>query len=477
MLIFILVIIAATVIGGLIGGELTDNTFTIWGATIGSIGTFTVLMSLGAYFDKRETAKEVKLTLEIRGVFDRMLGRKPYSGVLSKSKKSRPKFGKYNLLETVESLIKQDRADLVAGKVLEKRLIPHHAIKRDIAKRAFKVDFEKLTSRMQELNKEDFDTKLNGIRQMDQHQLDALLGIMKRERTDLLEIEQYVRASSSLYATLDPIFEKNSATSSDIPFEGLDGKIHPIQLNEPTEEFSECWLAAGRHLQSQAHDGKINWLKANLQPPFLEHFSFRLGNQLFFVRVEDIDDRFDFPGAFDGYKVIASACKGNACRMPMRRTDGDWGAALSGWSLIDAYTEQLLNPIMMITAEKIEMTDWEVQDFGVQIVRDYIEKKTGREIMSVQGNPNLDPSIWFVGDGGPEWVIVRVVRYPKKNASIPINVDAIRSGCSHLSKIGHFASVALSSSEDNYSTQSTEHSGLLLRGHGMHVHFSGLQDI
>jgi hypothetical protein len=29
--------------------------------------------------------------------------------------------------------------------------------------------------------------------------------------------------------------------------------------------------------------------------------------------------------------------------------------------------------------------------------------------MSWQGNPSVDPSIWFVGDSGPEWVVVRAV--------------------------------------------------------------------
>lgn len=64
MKIFVLAIIAATVIGGVIGGEITDQTFTVWGAALGGIGTFAVLMSLGAFFSHQEKnkPKDVELT-------------------------------------------------------------------------------------------------------------------------------------------------------------------------------------------------------------------------------------------------------------------------------------------------------------------------------------------------------------------------------------------------------------------------------
>ena len=50
---------------------------------------------------------------------------------------------------------------------------------------------------------------------------------------------------------------------------------HDIDMHEVSDEFAKCWQAAGRHLDSQNHRGELNWLKANLTPPFLEHLSFR----------------------------------------------------------------------------------------------------------------------------------------------------------------------------------------------------------
>lgn len=86
--------------------------------------------------------------------------------------------------------------------------------------------------------------------------------------------------------------------------------MHGIEMHEASEEFSRCWQAAGLHLQGQVQEGLI-WLKVDLAPPFLEHLSFRLGNQLFFVRIEDADSVMDIPGSRRGLLTIAEGCKGH----------------------------------------------------------------------------------------------------------------------------------------------------------------------
>jgi hypothetical protein len=54
--------------------------------------------------------------------------------------------------------------------------------------------------------------------------------------------------------------------------------------------------------------------------------------------------------------------------------------------LLDARTGKPIDPIALVSDERIEMTDWELQDFAVQIVRDHLDK-TGKKQMSWQGNP------------------------------------------------------------------------------------------
>ena len=250
--------------------------------------------------------------------------------------------------------------------------------------------------------------------------------------------------------------------------------MNDIEMHKISEEFFRCWQASGKHLQALAQDGSLSWLKANLNPPFLEHLSFRMGNQLYFIRIEDVDGKVLGPGNPNGFRTIAKGCNGFPCRMPMRRIGFEWKPDAPEWGLIHAETGQLINPIALKSDEKMEMTDWELHDFSVQVVRDYIAEKLGRQMMSSQGNPNVDPAIWFVGDNGPEWVVVRAVKFPEKEAMVPSNLPAIAASCARMSTVGHFASVAVASAEDPFNPSVDVPPLPLWRGHEMFIRFEGL---
>ncbi len=252
--------------------------------------------------------------------------------------------------------------------------------------------------------------------------------------------------------------------------------MHNIEMHEMTEAFFPCWTAAGIHLSKQVDGGIQSWLRAHPYPPFLEHLSFRLGNQLFFVRIEDVDGKAQGPGTLRGLAAAARDANGHACILPMKKKlfGGSWVADMPGWGLLNAETRKPINPVSLVTEEKIEMTPWEVHDMAVQVVRDYLQKE-GFELMSWQGNPEVDPSIWFVGKTRrPEWVVVRSAKFPASNADRPTNWAAIADGCARLSTTGHFASVAVVSVNQAFAS-SEEAPVPLWRGHGMHVRFDGLE--
>ena len=250
--------------------------------------------------------------------------------------------------------------------------------------------------------------------------------------------------------------------------------MHDIEMHEASKEFTKCWQEASRHLRFKMQGADRNWLKADLRPPFLEHLSFRLGNQLFYVRIDDIDGQVRGPGNRNGFRTIADGCKGHACIMQMSKVGEDWKVDEIGWGLIDPDTGKAIDPTALITDEKIEMTDWELHDFAVQTVRDHIEQKLGYQLMSSQGNPGVDPSIWFVGNQGPEWVVVREVRYPDLEAMMPSSIEEVAEGCAHLSRTGHFASVSCANSEDVFDSSGRIPALPLWRGHGIIVKFQGL---
>lgn len=270
--------------------------------------------------------------------------------------------------------------------------------------------------------------------------------------------------------------------------------MHEIEMHTVSKDFADCWRAAGSHLQSQSHDAQLSWLKADLSPPFLEHLSFRIGNQLFYVRVIDVDGEVTGPGNSNGFRTIANGCHGHACLMPMRKAEKSflptgnkepkWEADTPGWGLVDPDTNSSIDPLALVSEERIEMTDWEIHDFAVQVVRDYITQKLGCDLMSSQGNPSVDPSIWFVGEKGPEWVVVRATRYPQKDAPRPENLSEIAAVNSeqgkknwNLEPNGHFASVSLANTNDPFDPNNGTSPMPLWRGHGMYVSFGGLQTV
>jgi hypothetical protein len=224
-----------------------------------------------------------------------------------------------------------------------------------------------------------------------------------------------------------------------------------INEQEIFPEFAEMYQAAYIYLNKQVQDGIQFWLKANLAHPFLEHLSFRLGNQLFFIRLEDVAGQVNIPANIDNLFSIADACNGHACLMPMEKNlFGGWQPYRNGWCLFHAKTGNPIDPLSLITDERIVMTDWEVQDFAVEIVRDELRKK-GYQLIYWQSNPLFDPSIWFIGDsGGPEWIVVRYSRKSKTAAPQPDNWDEIAQSCSQMSSIGHFAPVYPANANDAF---------------------------
>ena len=248
-----------------------------------------------------------------------------------------------------------------------------------------------------------------------------------------------------------------------------------IDVEAMSDAFMAVWQAAGLHLDAQVRGGIQSWLKAVPYPPFLEHLSFRLGNQLFFVQVEDADGKVQGPGNLQRLLAVAAGCQGYACRLPMRKKMfGGWVARHPGWGLIDVQTGRPVNPVELLTSEKVAMTDWERQDFAVQVVRTHLENQ-GFKLLSWQGNPAVDPAIWFIGHSRrPEWVVVRACSYPQRSVERPSRWSEIGASCNAPNAIGHFASVALTSARQ---PMQSDHEAVepLWRGHAVQVRFDGLQ--
>ena len=245
-----------------------------------------------------------------------------------------------------------------------------------------------------------------------------------------------------------------------------------VEQEEPTEEFKQAWSAAGRYIQNQA-DSELNWLRANLNPPMAEHLSFRIGNQIFFVFVEAAE--FNYKAAGNLFEEVCKEAGAIPCIMTMSKSLGEWQPNSSGWGLINADTNKVINPVDFVSDELIEITDWELHDFAIQVVCAGLGKQ-GKEIFAKQPSPKIDPSIWFQDGNGPHYVVVRAARHPEKEALLPNNINDIKLSCAEMSNSGYFASVILANAEDPFDPNAKSNGNFLplYRGYGMIPKYPGL---
>ena len=248
--------------------------------------------------------------------------------------------------------------------------------------------------------------------------------------------------------------------------------MYTIEMHQVSNEFVLCWNSALNHLETKGREA-IKWLKCDLKPPFLDHASFRIGNQLFFIRIEDIDSNLDTPSNLNGLRCIARECNGVECLMPMQKYGVNWEVATEGWGLIEPNTHNIIDPFKLVTNENILMTEWELQDFAVQVVRNYVQDNLGHEILSSQGNPKVHPSLWFNGKEKKECVIVGSAKFGDFMPELPPNINDIINDVSNVTDKVHFAKVCF-----HHPDQKNHQEVLpLFRGHGTGIQFSGMSQI
>jgi hypothetical protein len=217
------------------------------------------------------------------------------------------------------------------------------------------------------------------------------------------------------------------------------------QIDHPdiSAEFQNFWNLAGATLGNQA-DKHLMWLRADLYHPYVDHLSFRLGNQNFSVLLDfsGTDRARKYP--IDSERQIKFCEKAglHPCLFPFRQgLFRRITPASDGWNLVDSRTGDPVVPPALISDARIPMTDWEIHDLAVQIARRKLEKD-GKAITSFQTMLDLDPQIWFRDeDGKIRWVVVRPARFPVTAVDPPANIDAIAESCVKVAAGGYFASV------------------------------------
>jgi len=199
---------------------------------------------------------------------------------------------------------------------------------------------------------------------------------------------------------------------------------YEINMHEASDEFRRCWATAGNHLLSQVEKNQLNIYRTDLTPPIREHHVFRLGNQLFTIYLEDIDEQLITPASLEGVIFGSTSMNATPCIMKMQRDiSGHWQVMGPRWGLIHAQTRKEIFPPEMVTEEKIEISDWELKDFAIQRITEQLRAK-GCQLVS--------------------------------HCSPPNNIAAIAESLSHESMNGFFYSVGVANHLDAFAPDEIE---------------------
>lgn len=124
---------------------------------------------------------------------------------------------------------------------------------------------------------------------------------------------------------------------------------------------------------------------------------------------------------------------------------------------------------------EIELSDWEIHDFGIQVVRQTLEKE-GHQIFGWNSDEGSLIQIFTSIDGKLTHIVVNTVRYPKKEAEF--KPEIIRRAAEYAAREGahlQMASVSLASADDPFDSDG-KNIKPIYRGAGVFPRFTGLED-
>ena len=266
---------------------------------------------------------------------------------------------------------------------------------------------------------------------------------------------------------------------SDTKTERIETLMYDIDRPEPSQFFVETRKLVGNWLQQRMDQTEgTRWIKGYLTYPAFEHLSFSYKNQIFCVVVEILDDKTKKSYLPEKTKdLLIKECNRNNLIPCLYKVlvDNPENPAYNtlrpysdGWNLYNAKNGEPVIPERLGNNDLVKMSEWELNDFAIQVVRNYITDNLKLKVMSYQNIVGIDPQLWFEDDNRKRhYVIVRYTMYPNKNADLPNNLAGIQNKCKGFD--GFFASVAFCSKGENPS--------ILYRGQESFISFEGLKKL
>lgn len=222
-------------------------------------------------------------------------------------------------------------------------------------------------------------------------------------------------------------FGKNKNTTK--KYKDISKESQRVAPDTPSELLLFCRDIAGNQIQekiSQSDD--LHWIRAEYTYPSFDSMNFMYKNLIFSVII-DIQDKYGksyLPEIF--IKRQLYACKTYnliPCKYPIivpNPTEPEPDKIkpkTQGWNLFNTETDKEIIPEDFNTNDLIELSDWEMRNFGIRFISRYLSAKKIK-LLSFQDTLEVDPQIWFEDENGKKcWIIVRCehteeIKKPKK---------------------------------------------------------------
>jgi len=193
-------------------------------------------------------------------------------------------------------------------------------------------------------------------------------------------------------------------------------RYFPLIGNEIPGYLNSAINSAISHLQHKGEGQQqlFTMMSWSYWTPYIEHISFQLGNNVFFVHLETAEAPFTSLSKIDRWRILEVSKAHNAipCILPMTQDEtGKYHPRFPGWGLFDARSGSIIEPETMAEIDLIELTAGELH---IRCVRYAIEslEKSGKKILKYSTDPAIRPSIWFQDGDGIFWVDILGKPYP-----------------------------------------------------------------
>ncbi len=269
--------------------------------------------------------------------------------------------------------------------------------------------------------------------------------------------------------------------------------IH-IERPEPSPQFLHARHIAGACLQDRFSSNEnsrpekldCRWIKADLTHPSFDHLTFSHGNQIFSVLVELVTKNTSLLPQHERERCLIESEKNNLIPCVFQVDAESMKPITTGWNLIDLRDHKHITPDQFATHARVPMSEWELHNFAIQIVRQEIEKEGTQTVLSYCDVPGVDPQIWLEDSTRKRsWVIVRHCKSPEE-IKFQKWIGMEQSNPQLLPYSGYFAAIVAAPStaaQENHKDATITHpktessDQTLYRGDRFEVECEGLQKV